>query len=218
MALPSPPGPSTPPSAQQWAEDVTDTAHDHDDRLEAVEAVAAAAVPKAGGTMTGPLVLASDPVEEMEAATRRFVLENAGAGPDIDGDTINAAETSSSGQGAGAYIDLATPGPAATIDVPTSGRVLVIFGARAWSSTGGGNRGAISFALSGENTVAADDDNGFDFVGGSSSAPAGSFSRAVLLTGLTPGSTTFTMKYRATNTTTGTVGASHRSIIAEAKP
>lgn len=74
------------------------TAHDHDDRyftegevaaalglkqdaataatdieLEAVSAVADAALPKAGGTMTGPIVLDADPIANLNPATKQWV-------------------------------------------------------------------------------------------------------------------------------------------------
>src|SRR6476469_1021210 len=41
--------------------------------LAAVSALANAALPKAGGTLTGPLVLAGDPVANLQPATRQYV-------------------------------------------------------------------------------------------------------------------------------------------------
>lgn len=45
-----------------------------------LDAAVATAVAKSGDTMTGLLVLSGDPVEPLGAATRQFVLANAGSG------------------------------------------------------------------------------------------------------------------------------------------
>jgi hypothetical protein len=88
------------------------------------------------------------------------------------------------------YTDLATSGPAVTVTVNTM--CLVIVACRMYGA--GGEYGRMSFALSSANTLAADDarcwgdgEGAFDSRGEVS----------VLLTGLTPGSTVFTAKYRA---------------------
>src|SRR5690606_29132687 len=101
------------------------------------------------------------------------------------------------------------------LDVPASGKVLVYLSAVGWASNSGGNQGWMSFAASGANTVTGDDANGMRFVA-STAGQAARLTRPVLLTGLTPGTTTFAMKYRAT--TASGVNASARSIIVEAKP
>lgn len=92
------------------------------------------------------------------------------------------------------YTDLtASPGPAATV---TSGsQALVFISARLTSSVDTTSMFA-SFAISGATTNAADDRLAIEFQtsGGANRAFRGT--AALLVTGLTPGSNTFTMKYR----------------------
>jgi hypothetical protein len=89
------------------------------------------------------------------------------------------------------YADLTTVGPTVTLTIPASGRVLV-------SVTSGmtGSSGAVScfmsFAGTGTNNITAVDANAVTLA-------AGSLQRASatsVLTGLSPGSTTFTGKYK----------------------
>lgn len=101
------------------------------------------------------------------------------------------------------YTDLTTVGPSVTVDIPTAGRVLVLWGceARFDDNTTNGAMGAYaSVALSGNNTIAASDSwrsgyyqqqlnttsNNIEFHG----------AQIHVFSGLTPGNTTFTMKYR----------------------
>jgi hypothetical protein len=90
------------------------------------------------------------------------------------------------------FTDLATVGPSVTFDVPASGKVLVSVSAQMVNFVGG-NAAIVGVALSGANTLAASDDNAILV-----SATALMMSGQVPLTGLTPGSTTFTVKYRVT--------------------
>jgi hypothetical protein len=89
------------------------------------------------------------------------------------------------------YVDLTTAGPGVTLTVPASGRVLV-------SVTSGmtGSSGAVScfmsFAASGVNTVAAADANAITLA----SATLQRASASAVLSGLTPGNTVFTAKYK----------------------
>lgn len=89
------------------------------------------------------------------------------------------------------YTDLATPGPAVTVTVGSSGILLVGFACEQFN----GPTPVTSVALSGANTVAAAD--GF---GQSISADIRT-GRTHLFTGLSAGSTTVTMKYRTTGGT-----------------
>ncbi|HET7736441.1 MAG TPA: hypothetical protein VFK52_10725 [Nocardioidaceae bacterium] len=106
---------------------------------------------------------------------------------------IGEATTSTS------YADLTTSGPAVTVTVGSSGRVLVTLGAASWHDTSG-NFTAMSVALSGANTAAANDTNIHAVVAASTSS-GGDTSSTIMLTGLTPGSTTFTAKYRVASGT-----------------
>jgi hypothetical protein len=89
------------------------------------------------------------------------------------------------------YADLATVGPAVTLSVPASGRVLV-------SVTSGmtGSSGAVScfmsFAGTGANAITAVDANSVTLASGTLQRA----SAASVLSGLTAGSTTFTGKYK----------------------
>lgn len=88
------------------------------------------------------------------------------------------------------YTDLSTSGPAVTIDTGTS--ALITFSAAINAPSG--QNAHMSFAVSGATTLAASDDN-CTFAGGVTGGLAGSLSRTMLVTGLTAGSNTFTVKY-----------------------
>lgn len=87
-----------------------------------------------------------------------------------------------------AYGDLTTPGPAVTVTVNT--KAMVIVTARIYGA--GTAYPRMSFAVSGANTIAASDAH---CVGVGESNPDHRVSATTILTGLTPGSTTFTAKY-----------------------
>lgn len=109
------------------------------------------------------------------------------------GDVQQAAVLTSETTTSTTYADLATAGPAVTATIGASGKALVIPSA-ILSNAGG--LALMSFAVSGATTVAATDDT---------TARSGAVSVAsampVLVTGLTPGSNTFTAKYRANTAT-----------------
>jgi len=107
----------------------------------------------------------------------------------------------------GSYTDPATPGPAVTVNIGSSGRALVLLSTRIGSlsvATGQIDQARMSFAVSGATTLAPDDSRcALATLGLSSGATgtaqwSGSLSRAFVLDGLNPGSNTFTAKY-ATN-------------------
>jgi hypothetical protein len=114
---------------------------------------------------------------------------------DASGAKVDAAETTTST----AYTSLVTAGPEVTVDVGPPGRVLVI--AHAWiRNSVDGAGGLSSFVASGTNSLSASDGRAAIAY----SAAAGAYQSAVytdLLTGLAPGSTTFSMRYRATGNT-----------------
>lgn len=90
------------------------------------------------------------------------------------------------------FTDLTTAGPAVTLDVPASGEVQVALAAEMSNSAGATS--FASFAVTGASSQSPSDDDSI----GSNSTLRHTSSRLILLTGLTPGSTTFTMKYRVT--------------------
>lgn len=67
------------------------------------------AVAKAGDTMTGLLILSGDPVNPLGAATRQFVLANAGSGGGGGGDGAIDGGSPSSVYGGTTNIDGGTP-------------------------------------------------------------------------------------------------------------
>lgn len=104
--------------------------------------------------------------------------------------TVNTQQGTSSTS----YADLATVGPAVTIDVPASGAVRLSFSAEVENNTAT-QRTYIGFAISGATTTAAADATGAVMRQDTSGDPI-TIGRSLILEGLTPGSTTFTMKYR----------------------
>jgi hypothetical protein len=98
-----------------------------------------------------------------------------------------------------AYADPDTAGsagPAATVIVPASGIVRVTVSAYMWGETSP-LISYMSWVASGSNTIAADDSTAA--INDSFEANKGTVSeRTRVITGLTPGSTTFTCKYKTT--------------------
>jgi hypothetical protein len=107
----------------------------------------------------------------------------------------SAAVSTGESTSSGSFTDLATPGPAVTVTVGPLGIAIVSCAARI--SVTGSTSGYVGFAASGANTISASSSDsvvGFALSGTNFDTRAG---EAVVLTGLTPGSTTFTMKYFA---------------------
>jgi len=102
------------------------------------------------------------------------------------------SETTSSGT----YVDLATVGPAVTTTVGASGKALLIITSDSFNGSTAGYC-FISFVASGANTIAATDTMAYKNKNSVNGQELG-MSYSVLLTGLTPGSTTFTLKYKST--------------------
>jgi hypothetical protein len=124
------------------------------------------------------------------------------------GDTVGVLESTSSTS----FGDLSTVGPGVTIPVGQTGRALVTIGANMRFDAARGSAvntagASMSFAITGANTQAATADRAllgsirYDSLqaGGFDTTVAGFLdaSKQVLVTGLTPGDTTFTAKYRA---------------------
>jgi hypothetical protein len=105
--------------------------------------------------------------------------------------TVATSETTTSAT----YVDLTTTTDSVTLNVPSSGMVLVALYAALTNSAA--NYSNVGFALSGANTVAAADTMALSFNGTSFLVASAVFQ----LTGLTPGSTTFKMKYDVTSGT-----------------
>ena len=110
---------------------------------------------------------------------------------------IDTLETTNTSSGA----DLATPGPSVTVTVPASGKVMIDWGAQLRNSTTAGNRSSVYVQASGANTIAATGNTSriINHEAGNTTA-YNHVSKSVLLTGLTPGSTTFKLTYGSQNT------------------
>jgi hypothetical protein len=136
--------------------------------------------------------------------------DNTWSAPSIGGLTAQAAytataETIASG---GAYADLTTTTDQVTIDVGPAGVAVVSIGA--WFGASAANAQAyISFAVSGANTSVAADSKCVYVRAVAGSSVIGGTESSFTLTGLTPGSTTFKMKYKAAG---GTGTYEHRRI------
>jgi hypothetical protein len=110
-------------------------------------------------------------------------------------DPVTALVATSQTTTSTSYVDLTTAGPAQTVTVGASGIVEVVLTGNL--SNSGSNYSVMGVALSGANTAAASDVTSLQHFG---TAPhRGSY--VAVLTGLTPGSTTFTAKYRVTGGT-----------------
>lgn len=115
-----------------------------------------------------------------------------GAHPEITGATVATSETTTSTT----YTDLTTSGPAVTMTVGPSGSVLLTLSADMVNNTI--NQYALmGYAVSGATTTAAADTRAL-LVNTAFAGQEAAFSRVFRITGLTPGSTTFTAKYRVT--------------------
>lgn len=125
--------------------------------------------------------------------TLTFAAVAGGSTGGSDSADVSTTETTTSTT----FTDLATVGPVATVDVGTSGKVLVIVGATIWNNTAG-SRSFMGWAASGANTVAAADARALDYESGAANDLSGS-SRAIVLEGLNAGSTTFTAKYKVSS-------------------
>lgn len=109
------------------------------------------------------------------------------------------------------FTDLATPGPAVTLDIGASGKALVIVSAREVSTT---STPVMSYAISGATTVAADDADSLAITVTGGASLLGAASRLSLASGLNPGSTTFTAKYRRVGATTITFDQRNITVFA----
>lgn len=90
------------------------------------------------------------------------------------------------------YADLSTSGPAATVIIGANGLALVTVSSHSYNS--GLNDTFQGFAVSGATTVAADD----KYSKVTSLTSGNTASSTFIVTGLTPGSNTFTCKYKVT--------------------
>ena len=139
------------------------------------------ASPTFTGTPAGPT--AASGTNTTQLATTAFVRGAATRASSTAAVETNQSTTSTS------FTDLATAGPAVTLTTGT--KALVLIKATTYHGTAN-NSTYVSFTVSGASTVAAVDSKGFSV----SSTNAFGVGAGFLITGLTAGSNTFTMKYR----------------------
>ncbi|MBE5459756.1 hypothetical protein E3G69_002846 [Mycobacteroides abscessus] len=151
----------------------------------------------------------SDPA--LPGSMSQFAFLDTGTPARIVSGTIATAQGTNS---TATYVDLATPGPSVTLNVPASGEVTIDVSAAYSSGGAAAQTGYMGCALSGANTRAATDATAA--YGRTVTAGLyGTLARRIHLTGLTPGTTTFKAVYK---TSTSTATFSDRHIIVEPKP
>ena len=125
--------------------------------------------------------------------------------------TVPANQSTASGS----YTDLSTAGPSVAIQTGTKARVFVS-AFMANNTVGGG--AAMSFAVSGATTAAANDVNAaqVSYTNVVNTGVAHSFES--LVTGLTPGVNTFTAKYSRNAAGIGTANFANRTLTVEGIP
>lgn len=117
------------------------------------------------------------------------------------------------------YTDLTTVGPSITATVAASGRALVLLSCRiGWfdTTTDPSDGGAMSCAVSGASTVAADDQGAAylfaQYTGTTGASVTAQIAGVRFLTGLTPGRNVFTAKYKSADPGAKSVDFSKRSL------
>lgn len=145
----------------------------------------------------------------LKAATADEILTLLGDSGAAGGEfaTVATSQTTTSTT----FADLTTPGPAVTFTVPANGKIKMTLSASLSNSSTGWV--LMSAVLSGANSNAASDGYALTFTAGANNQMQAS--RVMVITGLTPGSTTFTCKYRVT-ANTGTFAL--RDILVEPAP
>lgn len=116
---------------------------------------------------------------------------------------IEAQETTSTNS----YVDLTTPGPSVTVNVRQTGRILLVLTCQIqWidADPADGRGGEVTVEMSGANIMSTATAEGpirlTNFNGsnaGTSMSLQGTYTQAVVVSGLNSGSTTITMKYKA---------------------
>jgi len=130
----------------------------------------------------------------------------ASSSPTSAGASVLTKQTTTSAS----FTDLTTAGPAVTLTTGT--KALVLWSHVVDNATDG--RGTyVSFAVSGSTTLAASSDYQTDLTGSSANRPYVTNSRQVLLTGLTAGSNTFTLKYATESSSTGSFSKRYITVI-----
>lgn len=156
----------------------------------------------------------NDLVENIEALSDGSGLADGAVTPNKLDTGADAAYTANAGTTTStSYTSTLTSGgtnPAVTVTVGANGLALVSVKA-GLANSGADGTAWVSFAVSGASTVAASDANAVNSRLTTATATQ-NLGFTLLLTGLTPGSTTFTMQYR-TGSNTGTFSNRHLAVV-----
>ncbi len=156
----------------------------------------------------------SSPVEGMhiyQTDTDTVAIYNGSAWVEVTPES--AAVATAEAIASASYTDLATPGPAVTLNTGT--KALVIVGAAMTEAAPTGQQVYTSFAVSGATTRAPADTEAacVRFATGGASVGLMAASFAALLTGLTAGANTFTMKYKSATAVSTTWANRHLTVF-----
>lgn len=151
----------------------------------------------------GAAALASNSVTTTKIANSTVTADKLATG--AVSATVNTQETTTSNT----YTSLATTTDSVTVTIGANGLALLSIGCWMQCSVTSGNSVQVSFAGSGANTIAAGTAPYNVIYQSWTNGAFGEFGRTFLLTGLTPGSTTFAAKYL---TTAGTATFKERTI------
>lgn len=141
-----------------------------------------------------------------KATTAGTIFVASGANSIVERVPSTAAVTTSESTGGTGYGDVATPGPAVTVNTGT--KAIVMVSSIVQNSTASQNSYA-SYAVSGASTIAASDDRAVIITAAAINQTLRA-SAVYMETALTAGSNTFTMKYRVTG---GTGSFQNRRIV-----
>lgn len=175
-----------------------------------------AGTPAAGGGVPGPVfpaipassvVLAAVWVPAGDTDITNAQIKDRGI--PLPGGPAAAAVVTDQSTTSTSFVDLATAGPTVSVIVGASGRLAVWLAANAYNSLAE-NFALMAFALSGANTQAASD-NEAATLRARLATSGEDIGKLVILSGLTPGLTTVTAKYRAQN---GTANFRRRAVLA----
>lgn len=145
--------------------------------------------------------------------TETFIEGKAGNSPAVFAGERVASVAAQESRGDTAFGDLTTPGPAVTVTLGESGLLEVVASALI-TATDSSDGGSVGVELSGANTLAPDP----DYVLAFNPKTSGAFilaSRVLRFSGLAPGETICTLKYR--NLTGTSVNYALREIVARPK-
>lgn len=145
---------------------------------------------RAARSQIGPLVAGDRVMVQFRPPRGVFVIERyAGFSPAIDTAAVATTESTASSS----YTDLATVGPAVSMNTMTRALVTV---SCTMAALGAAESGFMTFAVSGASTVAAASSRALELGGAGGTNTVWKASCVILLTGLVPGINVFTAKYR----------------------